>query len=119
CTPPPSTSCFALFTRCTLSLLLVHRALPAFPTRRSSDLLLIGRLDEAERTLAALEPASFPPALKAAHELVVAGIAMRRLRTKTRSEEHTSELQSPDHLVCRLLLEKKKTKIQLHIQKFN
>src|SRR5438552_19191776 len=29
----------------------------------------------------------------------------------TRSEEHTSELQSPDHLVCRLLLEKKKKKI--------
>src|SRR5258708_38460122 len=29
-------------------------------------------------------------------------------RDKTRSEEHTSELQSPDHLVCRLLLEKKK-----------
>src|SRR5258708_30775466 len=29
---------------------------------------------------------------------------------KTRSEEHTSELQSPDHLVCRLLLEKKKNK---------
>src|SRR5438876_5948406 len=29
-------------------------------------------------------------------------------RTKTRSEEHTSELQSPVHLVCRLLLEKKK-----------
>src|SRR5258708_18543767 len=28
-----------------------------------------------------------------------------------RSEEHTSELQSPDHLVCRLLLEKKKTTI--------
>src|SRR5258708_21626568 len=30
-------------------------------------------------------------------------------RTGMRSEEHTSELQSPDHLVCRLLLEKKKT----------
>src|SRR5258708_31713620 len=29
-----------------------------------------------------------------------------------RSEEHTSELQSPDHLVCRLLLEKKKTKVE-------
>src|SRR5258708_23964553 len=28
-----------------------------------------------------------------------------------RSEEHTSELQSPDHLVCRLLLEKKKKKL--------
>src|SRR5438552_12127272 len=30
--------------------------------------------------------------------------------SRRRSEEHTSELQSPDHLVCRLLLEKKKTK---------
>src|SRR5258708_18475489 len=29
--------------------------------------------------------------------------------SRIRSEEHTSELQSPDHLVCRLLLEKKKT----------
>ena len=45
-------------------------------------LLLIGRLDEAERTLAGLDPAPFPPALRAAHELVVAGIAIRRLRTK-------------------------------------
>src|SRR5207244_8263211 len=33
---------------------------------------------------------------------------MRRIITRWRSEEHTSELQSPDHLVCRLLLEKKK-----------
>src|SRR5258708_20630071 len=31
------------------------------------------------------------------------------LKQLVRSEEHTSELQSPDHLVCRLLLEKKKT----------
>src|SRR5258708_12133436 len=31
-----------------------------------------------------------------------------RRRRSSRSEEHTSELQSPDHLVCRLLLEKKK-----------
>jgi hypothetical protein len=45
-------------------------------------LLLIGRLDEAERTLARLDPAPFPPASRTAHELVVAGIAMRRLRTK-------------------------------------
>ena len=45
-------------------------------------LLLIGRLDEAERTLANLDPTPFPPASRAAHELVVAGIAMRRLRTK-------------------------------------
>src|SRR5258708_22379525 len=33
-----------------------------------------------------------------------------------RSEEHTSELQSPDHLVCRLLLEKKKKKSQTRCQ---
>jgi hypothetical protein len=45
-------------------------------------LLLIGRVGEAERTLARLDPAPFPPALKAVHELVVAGIALRRLRTK-------------------------------------
>jgi hypothetical protein len=45
-------------------------------------LLLIGRLDEAERTLARLDPSSFPPASRAAHELLVAGIAMRRLQTK-------------------------------------
>ena len=45
-------------------------------------LLLIGRLAEAELALAKLDPATFPPASRAAHELVVAGIAMRRLRTK-------------------------------------
>jgi hypothetical protein len=44
-------------------------------------LLLIGRLDEAEHALAELDPAPLPPSLRAAHELVVAGIAMRRLRT--------------------------------------
>ena len=45
-------------------------------------LLLIGRIDEAERALAEVDPTPFPPALRAAHELVLAGIAMRRLRTK-------------------------------------
>ena len=49
-------------------------------------LLLIGRLDEAERALAEIDPAPFPPASRAAHELVVAGIAMRRLRTRTARE---------------------------------
>lgn len=46
-------------------------------------LLLIGSLDEAELKLADLDPTPLPPALRAAHELVVAGIAMRRLETKT------------------------------------
>ncbi|ONC01086.1 DNA-binding protein [Burkholderia pseudomallei] len=45
-------------------------------------LLLIGRVDEAARTLAALDAATHPPALLAAHELIVAGIALRRIETK-------------------------------------
>jgi hypothetical protein len=44
-------------------------------------LLLIGRLDEAERSLAELDPTPLPPASRAAHELTVAGVAVRRLRT--------------------------------------
>ena len=44
-------------------------------------LLLIGRIDEAERKLAELDPTLLPPASRTAHELVVAGIAMRRLQT--------------------------------------
>jgi tetratricopeptide (TPR) repeat protein len=43
-------------------------------------LLLIGRLDEAETRLGALDPSPFQPALRTAHELVVAGIALRRVR---------------------------------------
>jgi DNA-binding winged helix-turn-helix (wHTH) protein len=45
-------------------------------------LVLIGRLDDAEHMLADPDPTSFPPALRTAHELVVAGIAMRRIRTQ-------------------------------------
>ncbi|HUB46985.1 MAG TPA: hypothetical protein VMB73_18545 [Acetobacteraceae bacterium] len=44
-------------------------------------LLLIGRVDDAERLLAALDPTPLPPALRTVHELVVAGIAMRRLQS--------------------------------------
>jgi hypothetical protein len=44
-------------------------------------LVLIGRVDEAERTLADLDPTPLPAASRTVHELVVAGIAMRRLRT--------------------------------------
>ena len=49
-------------------------------------LLLIGRLDEAERALGDIDPAALPPALRAAHELVRFGIAVRRLRTKPARE---------------------------------
>src|SRR5258708_21369909 len=40
--------------------------------------------------------------------------AIAAFATNPRSEEHTSELQSPDHLVCRLLLEKKKPTHEFH-----
>lgn len=45
-------------------------------------LLLIGHLDEAEQRLTELDPTPLPPASRAAYELVLAGIAMRRLQTK-------------------------------------
>ena len=45
-------------------------------------LLLISRLEDAEHTLAQLDPTNLPPVLKAVHELVAAGIALRRLQTK-------------------------------------
>ena len=45
-------------------------------------LLLVGRLDEAERMLAGIDLTLLPPALRTVHELVVAGIAIRRIRTQ-------------------------------------
>src|SRR5258708_24991987 len=43
------------------------------------------------------------------------GLGLPIARSIVRSEEHTSELQSPDHLVCRLLLEKNKQILEAHI----
>src|SRR5438552_5205415 len=96
------------------------RALHSFPTRRSSDLF-------APRASRSGEDGG-GEALRAGHrrcrglgedcggraKALPAGSDPRaRARIGTcRSEEHTSELQSPDHLVCRLLLEKKKKKKQ-------
>jgi hypothetical protein len=48
-------------------------------------LVLIGRLDQAENMLTDFDPTPFPPASRTAYELVVAGIAMRRIRTKEAS----------------------------------
>ncbi|MGH7725871.1 MAG: helix-turn-helix domain-containing protein [Candidatus Eiseniibacteriota bacterium] len=64
-------------------------------------LVLIGQLDEAERRLAELDPTPLSPASKAAHALVVAGIALRRLRTKAaraalaRAEHAAQEARIP------------------------
>src|SRR5258708_25905319 len=51
-----------------------------------------------------------PKASGAHNRIAVAAAKSVALDRRKRSEEHTSELQSPDHLVCRLLLEKKKKK---------
>src|SRR5437879_7225502 len=83
-----------------------HRDLHSFPTRRSSDLYL--------------------PSVTATTPLCIAAMVWLGTRSspqkisKDRSEEHTSELQSPMYLVCRLLLEKKKKNIkQLKHKQYN
>src|SRR2546427_3216877 len=61
----------------------------------------------------ALQPGLIEENLKGG--LKVGGTELRAEHSRQRSEEHTSELQSQSNLVCRLLLEKKKKKIQTHI----
>src|SRR5258708_12706613 len=66
------------------------------------------KVDRAQIALHALaQPRQHLAEFKHAAELG----AVARLAILRRSEEHTSELQSPDHLVCPLLLEKKKTNL--------
>src|SRR5947208_11723533 len=77
---------------------------PAFPPRRSSDLRRPS--GSTARGDGSLRPSVESALDRIAHEL----ISLPQLKHREdRSEEHTSELQSPDQLVCRLLLEKKKT----------
>src|SRR5207244_12284209 len=98
-----------------------HQHLHSFPTRRSSDL---GEYEfhQAENVLASdaydRADASYEQALIRDPKFAQAAAALARSRLsrhwyvsaltpaelEKRSEEHTSELQSPDHLVCRLLL---------------
>src|SRR5437867_5603208 len=70
-----------------------HRDLHSFPTRRSSDLAL-----DFRQIWGGISGAR------------VGRVAVGQSEPLIRSEEHTSELQSPYDLVCRLLLEKKKKK---------
>src|SRR5207253_6595405 len=93
---PPRTRLPSFFFYCYRD----HRDLHSFPTRRSSDLLTHEQGFRAPGVpvgwvyrVSAERQRLFPPTL-----------------AERRSEEHTSELQSRGHLVCRLLLEKKKTK---------
>src|SRR5439155_26511294 len=82
-----------------------HRHLHSFPTRRSSDL----NMKQAASTTFPVTVIIFggSPAWRGCGEAPALGRGHHPLG-RNRSEEHTSELQSRGHLVCRLLLEKKK-----------
>src|SRR5205814_9116505 len=97
---------FVFFLYCSRPLRYLH----SFPTRRSSDLL----------------PSTWPGSVARSRvgSVYIEGripVSIRfffaaNIRLRSRSEEHTSELQSLRHLVCRLLLEKKKKKkLEKHI----
>src|SRR5258708_14699394 len=64
-------------------------------------------------------PVLFMPSVSRIITFDFAAVVRKRLTPAAiacaRSEEHTSELQSPDHLVCRLLLEKKKIQSPHHL----
>src|SRR5437870_9795776 len=84
------------------------RLFHSFPTRRSSDLAgseHVIRFQMGDRQFTPPEISAF-----VLRELKERASRFNSRNTNARSEEHTSELQSRGHLVCRLLLEKKKKK---------
>src|SRR5207248_10841159 len=98
-----------------------HPALHSFPTRRSSDLVLHHGLELARARRGDHHAAPFREEPKGGDEHLASHQKQRHPHRQAappgnpvqdgrvaRSEEHTSELQSPYDLVCRLLLEKKK-----------
>src|SRR5690348_17508642 len=87
-----------------------RRNLHSFPTRRSSDLMPISSGSHAATAKPRKMPSGFSPFCSAtfASMTTQADDPSENCEALPRSEEHTSELQSPVHLVCRLLLEKKK-----------
>src|SRR5688500_20127420 len=98
-----------LLYTCCFTPIVNRPLLPAhcLPTRRSSDLAgVVSEIDEhfgVERE----GPKMVQPQL-GRRRIAVNGLIVILHRVESRSEEHTSELQSPCNLVCRLLLEKKK-----------
>src|SRR5439155_26814095 len=92
----PSNVCFS-------DAYLSHRDLPSFPTRRSSDL----GFGSASCTHCAMTSSCAHGRKVPRPRSSCTRPICRRASSPSRSEEHTSELQSRGHLVCRLLLEKK------------
>src|SRR5690606_41688372 len=109
-----SCSSFVFLFSCSVD----HRDLHSFPTRRSSDLAVLDRgevveilLDRVVENLPLAAIVGEADGLdvllgRMGDDLADVGLVV----LGQRSEEHTSELQSRENLVCRLLLEKKKTK---------
>src|SRR5207248_9952215 len=93
---PPAPLFYSLLLYCSRALPDLH----SFPTRRSSDLqsFAVGSRQPISQT--------------SSGKVIISGADFPNTTIPTygRSEEHTSELQSPYDLVCRLLLEKKKKK---------
>src|SRR5690606_40121204 len=102
-THPPTSEFYTLSLHDALPIFLARRAIPSSSRRL---LLLLPVSGPGKRTEASPcttpAPRAQPPATRGTVRLVTRAHAMR-------SEEHTSELQSRENLVCRLLLEKKKT----------
>src|SRR5207244_7656179 len=108
------------FSRFFSSIPHLRPHIPSFPSRRSSDLSHLAPFHVARRRqqLVALGASRLRAGRcrERQDEHERGDVSHRNLqdgcvwRDSKRSEEHTSELQSPDHLVCRLLLEKKKYK---------
>src|SRR5437762_10620700 len=78
---------------------VAHQDLHSFPTRRSSD--LVGSASDGSSISSFFQSSYFRTFIPIPIIVALAPLVWR-------SEEHTSELQSPMYLVCRLLLEKKK-----------
>src|SRR5205809_293454 len=109
--------------RCLLKRSAAHQPLHSFPTRRSSDLSRLRRLRRgwpADRSRPAQELRGDPA--RRGREGPPGGVqhpppdprGRAPHRRQGRSEEHTAELQSRLHLVCRLLLQKKEKNICRH-----
>src|SRR5438045_6610065 len=98
-----------LLTRPPRSTLFPYTTLFRSPRIRDDELAVIQHADVERMTFGARRIGNFRPCAGGA-EIRVGGREDSALSAVNRSEEHTSELQSLRHLVCRLLLEKKNKK---------
>src|SRR5690625_6568922 len=96
---------------------IIHLDLHSFPTRRSSDLhtttkqaATLAKDAKVECLILTHISSRYQ---KDAEQILLKEAQAIFPQTRLRSEEHTSELQSRGHLVCRLLLEKKNNKLKL------